>query len=44
MNAKAIIIVAAVGAALVLGACRREEHHEPMKLGAATPSPVHSTR
>ena len=43
MNAKAIVLAVAVGAALILGACRREEHHEPMKLGAATPA-VHSTR
>ncbi len=31
---KGAIIIAAVVAAVALGACRREVRHEPMKLGA----------
>ena len=29
-----VIILATLVAALAVSACRREEHHEPMKLGA----------
>jgi hypothetical protein len=32
---KGAIVVAAVIAAVALGACRKEVRHEPMKLGAA---------
>ncbi|MEM7777546.1 MAG: hypothetical protein AAF732_18285 [Pseudomonadota bacterium] len=31
---KGAIVIAAVVAAVALGACRKEMHHEPMKLGA----------
>ena len=30
---KGAIVIAAVVAAVALGACRKEMHHEPMKLG-----------
>lgn len=33
---KGAIVLATVVAALALGACRKEVHHEPMKLGADT--------
>ncbi|MGE0764863.1 MAG: hypothetical protein AB7L90_00210 [Hyphomicrobiaceae bacterium] len=33
---KGAILLAAVLVAVALGACRREEYHEPMKLGAGT--------
>ncbi len=32
---KTTIILATIVAALALGACRKEVHHAPMKLGAA---------
>ena len=35
---KSVIVVAAVIAAVALGACRREVTHEPMKLGAEVPA------
>lgn len=38
MNVKSVIVVAAVIAAVALGACRREVTHEPMKLGADVPA------
>jgi hypothetical protein len=31
---KNVLIIAAIVAAVALGACRREEQHAPMKLGA----------
>ena len=31
---KNVIILATLVAAIAVSACRREEHHEPMKLGA----------
>jgi hypothetical protein len=34
---KGAIVIAAVIAAVALGACRREVAHEPMKLGAPAP-------
>ena len=34
---KAILLVAVLSA-VALGACRREEEHEPMKLGADAPA------
>lgn len=33
---KGAIVLATVLAAVALGACRKEVHHEPMKLGADT--------
>ncbi|MGH6815299.1 MAG: hypothetical protein ACREC6_06325 [Hyphomicrobiaceae bacterium] len=35
---KSAIVVAAVIAAVALGACRREVPHEPMKLGGDVPA------
>ena len=35
---KNAILLAAVLAAVALGACRREEEHVPMKLGADVPA------
>lgn len=35
---KGAIIIAAVIAAVALGACRREVEHTPMKLGADVPA------
>jgi hypothetical protein len=40
MNVKSMIVVAAVIAAVALGACRREVRHEPLKLGAGADMPV----
>ena len=37
MDAKAIVIITLFGAAVALGACRREVPYEPLKLGAAMP-------
>ena len=37
MNVKSMIVLAAVIAAVALGACRREVEHVPMKLGADVP-------
>ena len=34
MNSKKIAVVVLLGVAIALGACRREEAWEPMKLGA----------
>ncbi|HZT46438.1 MAG TPA: hypothetical protein VFA64_00595 [Hyphomicrobiaceae bacterium] len=39
MKVKSIVVLAAVVAAVALGACRREEYR-PMKLGAGTDLPV----
>ena len=41
MNVKSMIVLAAVIAAVALGACRREEYR-PLKLGAGTDLPVAS--
>jgi hypothetical protein len=38
MNVRSMIVVAAVIAAVALGACRREVEHVPMKLGAEVPA------
>jgi hypothetical protein len=35
---KSVLIIAAVVAAVAVGACRREVPHEPMKLGGAVPA------
>jgi len=35
---KGMIVVAAVIAAVALGACRKEVPHQPMKLGADVPA------
>ena len=35
---KTTIVLAALVAAVALGACRREVPHEPMKLGAEVPA------
>jgi hypothetical protein len=39
MNVKSMVVLAAVIAAVALGACRREEHL-PLKLGAGADLPV----
>jgi len=41
---KGAIVVAAVVAAVALGACRREVPHEPMKLGADVPAQTEVAR
>jgi hypothetical protein len=41
MNVKSMIVLAAVIAAVALGACRREEYR-PLKLGAGADLPVSS--
>lgn len=41
---KNMIVVAAMIAAVAVSACRREEHHEPMKLGASAPAVVEVAR
>ena len=41
---KNAIVLAAVIAAVALGACRREVPHEPMKLGADVPATEHVAR
>ncbi len=35
---KGAIVIAAVAAAVALGACRKEVPHSPMKLGAEVPA------
>ncbi len=35
---KGVLIIAAVIAAVAVGACRREVPHEPMKLGGPAPA------
>lgn len=35
---KTTIVIATLIAAVAVSACRREEHHEPMKLGAEVSS------
>lgn len=35
---KGLIVLSVAVAAVALGACRREVHHEPMKLGADVPA------
>lgn len=41
---KSTIVLAAVIAAVAVSACRREEHHEPMKLGADVAKTVEVAR
>ena len=41
---KGAIVIAAVVAAVALGACRREVPHTPMKLGADRPGSVEVAR
>lgn len=41
---KGAIVIAAVVAAVALGACRREVPHEPMKLGAEVPAATEVAR
>ena len=41
---KGLIVLSAVCVTLVLGACRREEVHTPMKLGADVPAAEHVAR
>ena len=41
---KGAIVLAAVVAAVALGACRKEVPHEPMKLGADVPAATQSVR
>ncbi len=41
---KSTIVLATIIAAVAVSACRREEHHEPMKLGAEAPASVQVAR
>lgn len=41
---KSAIVLAALVAAVALGACRKEVPHEPMKLGADLPVAEHVAR
>lgn len=41
---KSAIVLAALVAAVALGACRKEVPHEPMKLGADVPAVEHVAR
>ena len=41
---KGAILLAMVVAVVALGACRREEEHESMKLGASVPATEHVAR
>ncbi len=41
---KGAIVLAAVVAAVALGACRKEVPHEPMKLGADVPAATQPAR
>ena len=44
MTLKSTIVIATIIAAVAVSACRREEHHEPMKLGAEAPAAVQVAR
>jgi hypothetical protein len=41
---KGVVVIAAVIAAVALGACRREVEHTPMKLGAEVPAAAEVSR
>lgn len=41
---KGVIVVAAIMAAVALGACRREVEHTPLKLGADVPAAAEVAR
>jgi hypothetical protein len=41
---KSVLVVAAVIAAVALGACRREVEHKPLKLGADVPAAAEIAR
>jgi hypothetical protein len=41
---KSVLVVAAVIAAVALGACRREVEHTPLKLGADVPAAAEVAR
>ncbi|MGD9668003.1 MAG: hypothetical protein AB7U75_02990 [Hyphomicrobiaceae bacterium] len=41
---KGAIVLAAVVAAVALGACRKEVPHQPMKLGADVPAATQAAR
>lgn len=41
---KGALVIAAVIAAVALGACRREVEHKPMKLGAEVPAATQVAR
>ena len=41
---KGAIVVAAILATVAVAACRREEHHESMKLGADVPATAQVAR
>lgn len=41
---KGVLVVAAVVAAIALGACRREVEHRPLKLGADVPAAAEIAR
>jgi hypothetical protein len=44
MDMKGAIVVAALVAAVALGACRKEVPYEPMKLGASVPATTEVAR
>ncbi len=41
---KGALVIAAVIAAVALGACRREVEHKPLKLGAEVPAATQAIR
>ena len=41
---KGVLIIAAVAAAVAVGACRREVPHTPMKLGVGAPAAAEQAR
>jgi hypothetical protein len=41
---KTTLVLATLVAAVALSACRREEHHKPMKLGAEVPATTQVSR
>lgn len=41
---KTTLVMATIIAAVAVSACRREEHHEPMKLGADVPASTQVAR
>ena len=44
MTIKSTIVIATLIAAVAVGACRREEHHKSMKLGADVPASTQVAR
>ncbi len=43
-SVKGVIVLATILATVAVSACRREEHHEPMKLGADVPVTIQVAR